>query len=193
MRQFMWTKILLMGMLFCLSLTANAAVSQWQIVPNESELTFTATQNGSPVTGKFKQFTGEIYFDPNDLAGSQVKIIVNTGSITTSYAEVADTLVTSDWFNAKLFPQAVFTANRFTKLADKTYQADGTLTIRNKTAPVKVTFTQEDYTATHARMKGSATLKRSVFGVGQGEWASTNEVKDDVQVNFVLSAVKKAP
>ena len=35
-------------------------------------------------------------------------------------------------------------------------------------------------------MKGSANLKRLAFGLGQGDWASTEWVGDDVDVRFDL-------
>lgn len=174
-----------------LSTTSMAAVPSWQIEPNESNLTFTATQNDAPVTGSFKAFTGEINFDPNALNASNIKIIIDMNSITDPYNELSDTLKTSDWFNAKLFPQAVFQSNQITKTGNNTYQAVGTLTIRDKTLPVTLTFTQETYTQTTARMQGTAMIKRTAFGVGQGSWADTKAVKDDVQITFTVTAVKK--
>jgi polyisoprenoid-binding protein YceI len=170
---------------------AHAAVPTWQIVPAESSLTFTATQNGAPVTGKFKKFTGEINFDPDQLSASNVNIVVDVGSIADPYNQLADTLKSADWFDTKRFPQVVFTAHEFTKMSDKTYQAKGTLSIRDKTLPVILNFTQEEYSSTKARVSGKTTIKRTAFGVGQGEWADTNAVKDDVRVDFVLTAIKK--
>lgn len=166
----------------------KAAVPTWQIVPNESTLTFTATQNGAPASGNFKHFSGDISFDPAQLADSHVRIVVDLNSVTTSYREVGETLKTADWFNVKLFPQAVFTANHFTKTADNTYKTDGNLTIRDKTVPVTLTFTLADYSKAKAHVKGTTTLKRTAFGVGQGDWAKTDTVKDDVQINFNLIA-----
>ena len=40
-------------------------------------------------------------------------------------------------------------------------------------------------------MMGSTTIKRTAFSVGQGEWSDTNAVKDDVQINFTVSAIRK--
>jgi len=178
--------------LLCMtSLSVYAEVPSWKIINKESSLSFTATQNNSPVTGKFTSFTGEIKADPNQLNASSVRIVVDLGSVTTSYAEVADTLKTSDWFNIKIFPQAIFEAKQFSKTGVNTYQANGSLRIRNKTLPVILNFTQEDYSAKKARVKGSAILKRTAFGIGQGEWVSTSEVKDEVTVNFVLSVTRK--
>lgn len=166
------------------SLSVHAATPAWQIVPDKSSLTFTATQNGSPVTGEFKTFSGEIQFDPTQLVSSHVAIQVNMGSVVTSYGQVADTLKTPDWFNIKLFPQAVFKASSFKKISDNTYQADGTLTIRDKTIPIVLTFTWMNVSKQSATVKGTTTLKRTQFGIGQGDWSSTDQVKDDVQVQF---------
>src|SRR5579862_9622098 len=99
---------------------AFAAVTAWKIIPNESSLTFTATQNGAPVTGKFTNFSGDINFDPAQLDKSNVKIIVDIGSISDPYNQLTDTLKSSEWFNTKLFPQAVFQSSGITKTGDKT-------------------------------------------------------------------------
>lgn len=177
--------------LLFLSFSSFAAVPTWQIIPNESHLTFTATQNGAPVSGEFKTFSGDIAVDPNQLNASHVKVIVDVASVTSSYQQVADTLKSSDWFDVKIFPQAIFEAHEFSKTGDKTYQVKGILTIRNKTVPITLDVTQEEYSSSKAKVNGNTTIKRSVFGVGQGEWAATDTIKDEVQINFVLSVVKK--
>ena len=174
-----------------LPITSMAVVPKWQIVPAESKLSFTATQNNAPVIGEFKAFQGEINFDPNNLNESNIKIVVDMTSVYTSYSEVSTTLKTSDWFDVAKFPSAFFKANNFTKNADNTYAVNGPLTIRDKTIPVTLFFVLEEYSATKARAKGSVNLQRTLFGVGRGEWAQTDSIKDIVQVNFVLSAVKK--
>lgn len=171
---------------------AFAAAPTWQIIPKESSLTFTGTQNGAPVSGQFKKFTGDIHFDPDHLDASSVIIYVDIASISDPSNQLADTLITSDWFDTKLFPQAIFKTNDIKKTGDKTFEAEGTLTIRDKTLPVSLHFTEEEYTQTRARIKGSTVVKRLAFGVGQGEWADTSTISDEVTVNFVITAVKKS-
>jgi len=177
-------------MLFTVTLSL-AAVPAWKIVPAESTLTFTAIQNGAPVTGQFKTFSGDINFDPNQLNASNVTIIVDVGSVSDAYSKLAETLKSSDWFNVALFPKAIFKSSQFIKTGDKNYESKGTLTLRDKTVPVTLTMTLDEYSATQARMKGSAIIKRTAFGVGQGEWADTSSIKDDVEIHFVVNAVKK--
>lgn len=164
--------------------------SAWKIVPAESHLSFVATQNGAPVKGEFNKFSGEIHFDLNMLKESSVRIVVDMGSLSTSYDDLTMTLKAPDWFDMKLFPEAIFTASDFVKTGNDQYDAKGTLTIRDKSQPVTLHFTATQPSANNAMVKGSTMLKRTAFGVGQGEWSSLNEVKDDVQVNFVVTAVK---
>lgn len=179
------------GFTLLLPTAADAVAPQWQIVPSESQLTFTATQNGAPVTGEFKTFSGTILVDPNDLKSSSLDIIVDINSISASYAELKSTLLTPDWFNPKIFPKAEFKSNQIEKTGDKTYKAVGTLTIRDKTEPVTLNFTGEQPDSNKGVVIGSAIIKRTQFGVGQGDWASTTEIKDDVTINFKVVGTKK--
>lgn len=177
--------------LLLFSVVSFADVPDWKIILKDSELTFTATQNNAPTSGKFTQFSGDIHFDPLQLKSSNVRIVVNMGSVTTDYADIAQTLKTADWFDISAFPQAVFTASDFIKTGDKTYQAHGDLTIRDKTLPVVMNFTMEEFSQTKALAKGSVIVKRLPFGVGQGDWQKTDNVKDEVNVQFTVSVVRK--
>lgn len=177
--------------LLSVSTLGRADLPTWNIVPKESSLSFTATQNGAPVTGQFKTFSGEIKGDPAQLENCSIKIVVDINSLSDAYNQLAETLKSAEWFNAKLFPQAFYSANLFVKTGDKTYEAKGKLTIRNLTHPVTLTFTQEDYTGVKGQVKGSTMIKRSDFAVGTGEWADTKTIKDEVRIDFTLTATKQ--
>jgi len=165
---------------------AFATLPQWQMVPEKSSITFTATQNDAPVKGEFKKFNADIQFDPAQLKDSHANITIDTSSINTSYQELAEALKMSEWFDVKTFPQASFKSKDFTKVGDNTYEAKGDITIRDKTIPASIKFTVENSTPSQLQTKGTTTLKRTAFGIGQGEWSDTKEVKDDVKVDFTL-------
>ncbi|MCL9683839.1 YceI family protein [Legionella maioricensis] len=181
----------LVSLLLLIPLAAKSSPPSWQIVPGESQLTFTATQNGAAVSGEFKTFSGTLLIDPNDLKNSSIDIVVDINSVSASYAQLKETLISPDWFNAKLFPKAEFKATQIEKTGDKAYQAKGTLTIRDKTVPVTLNFTGEQPDPSKGLVVGSTTIKRTQFGVGQGDWAGTDEIKDDVTINFKVAAIKK--
>lgn len=178
-------------LMLCYASFVFAAVPEWNIISSESKLTFTGTQNSSPTSGGFKQFSGSIFFDPNQLKDSHVKITVDTRSVYTSYADFTETLMEDDWLAVKLFPQAVFDAKQFKTTGDKTFEAVGTLTIRDQTQPVTISFKAQPLSKSQVLVTGETTIKRNSFGVGQGDWKSTDEVKDEVKVGFTLKAEKK--
>lgn len=175
----------------CTSFAQAASLPEWTIVPAQSELKFTANQNGAPVSGIFKTFTGEILVDPANYQQSSIHISVDMNSISASYADLVSTLSSPDWFNVKMFPKAEFKAIKFDKIDAKTYLANGTLTIRDKSVPVVLKFTAVEDPKDHATVEGDTVIKRSDFGVGQGDWASTDEIKDEVAVHFKVVADKK--
>jgi len=76
------------GILICITLLlpliTQAAIPAWQISPHDSTLSFTATQNNAPVSGSFKTFSGDIHFDPEQLAASNVRIVIALDSVTTN-------------------------------------------------------------------------------------------------------------
>lgn len=183
--------VLLIFLFILLPTYSFAAVPSWKIIPAESTLTFTATQNDAPVTGEFKKFSAEINFDPAQLNGNNIKVIVDLNFISDPYNQLADTLKGADWFDAHKYPQAIYTASNFIKTGDKTYQAHGMLTIRGKTLPATLTFTQLEYSQNKAKVQGSTTIKRTAFGVGRGDWMDTNTVKDEVRIDFTVAAEKK--
>lgn len=178
-------------MIFLSSLIYASNSPEWEIVPSQSEITFTGTQNGAPVTGRFKKFTGQIFVDPVNYKASSIHMTIDMNSISAPFEDIATTLASPDWFNVKVFPNAEFKATKFNKLDDKTYETDGTLTIRDKSAPVTLKFVVDQISKDQALVEGSTTVKRSVFGVGQGEWASTDEIQDDVIIRFKISAIRK--
>lgn len=182
--------LLVLTLLSC-SLAYGGSLTRWDILPAESTLTFTGTQNGAPVTGAFKSFSGTINVDPTQYENSNVDIVINVNSLSVSYAELATILITPDWFNVKAFPKAEFKSTKITKVNDKTYAATGLLTIKNKSAPITITFSGVESPKDQATLEGKTTIKRSVFGVGEGEWSGSDVIKDDVIVNFKLAVVHK--
>jgi len=174
--------ILLFFMLPMISL----ASSQWKVIPDRSSLSFIATQNNSPVSGEFKTYTAQIDFDPH-LKTSRIQVNVDMNSVSTSYDEVEQTLKTADWFNVKLFPEAVFKTTSITKLGNNIYLADGNLTLRDKIIPISFPFTLAIKNKI-AEANGVVTLKRTQFGVGQNDWAKTDVIKNDVKVKFHIFA-----
>lgn len=158
------------------------------LVPTESSIRFQATHNDEPASGGFDQFTADIQFHPDALAASKVRLEVDMNSVTGAYSQIPATLKMDDWFNVGQFPKAVCETRSFKLLGGTHYQADARLTIKNQSVPITLDFTLDSFNAAAAHITGHTTLKRRDFFIG---WRETDTLKDDVEVNIVLSALAK--
>lgn len=169
------------------TMPALAAAPTWTVDPATSQLGFSATQSGAPFSGSFRKWDGAIAFDPADLAHSSVKITIDIASVTTGDADRDGNLPTGGWFDVAGHPTAVFEATSFTHTGGNTYTAAGTLTLKGISKPVNLAF-QLDITGKDAKAEGTATLDRTAFDVGTGQWAGEDVAGHQVQVKFTINA-----
>lgn len=172
---------------FMLATSFAYAATQWILQPKQSELGFTAKQAGAAFQGKFERYNADIRFDPNDLATSRFEVKVDLASVDTGDAERDDILKGEDLFAVQKWPTATYVAEGFQHQGGAKFAARGKLTLRGVTRDVPIQFTFES-NSTGAWLKGSATIKRLDFGVGQGEWKDTGAegIANEVQVRYAL-------
>lgn len=168
------------------ALLGSAAMAQQALVPAQSSIEFTAKQLGVPLKGHFKQFSAEVQFDVAQPASSNIHFSIDTGSATMGSKETDSNLLGADWFNIAKFPQATFDSTAVKALGAGKYQVDGTLTIKGNAQPVSVPVQLSQSGAT-TTATGSLPLKRLPFKIGDGDWADTSMVADEVTVNFKLA------
>jgi len=174
-----WWAVLLLALL----LPVAQAATPWR-TEEGSELRFRATQAGARFEGRFADFDASIVFDERDLAGSRFDVTITLASTDTRDADRDGVLKGPDFFHVGRYPQARFVATKFRRTGTG-YVADGELTLRGVTRPVAVGFTLAR-SGSGATLTGSALLRRLDFGVGQGEWRSTDSVGNEVEVLFTL-------
>ncbi|QUD87465.1 YceI family protein [Phenylobacterium montanum] len=168
--------------------TAEAPLppAQWT-VRKGSSLGFTTTWSGQTIQGRFDRWTADIRFSPDALDKSHIKVEIDLASAATGDPQRDATLPTADWFDVATHPKAVFTAAKFRKTGEGRFVADGTLDLRGVKKPVSLPFTLKIDGKT-ARARGTVGLDRTAFGVGQGEFASTDSVPAAVQVQAQVTA-----
>jgi cytochrome b561/polyisoprenoid-binding protein YceI len=158
----------------------------WAIAPG-GKIGFTAQWNGEPVNGSFAAWSGSITFAPEALDASKVDIRIDLASVDTGDGQRDGTLTGGDFFDTARFASARYRASSFKALGGDRYRADGTLTLRgvSKSVPLAFTLTIKGDRAT---ARGSATIDRTSFGVGQGDYASTAEIAGPVAISFAFAA-----
>jgi polyisoprenoid-binding protein YceI len=148
------------------------------------KLEFSATQADARFSGAFKRFQVMLDFDPDAPSKGRLDVTVEAASIDTQDGERDEILRGPDFFASAKYPQAEYHATRFARDGSG-WRADGELTIRGVKKPVPVSFTLVP-SGGGTVMKGTASLKRLEFGLGQGEWSSTEWVGDAVDIRFEL-------
>lgn len=159
-------------------------------VQKGATLGFTATWSGASIEGRFQRWTADIQFSPEALDRSKVTVGVDLASAETGDAQRDASLTGEDFLDTADHPKAVFTATKFRKTGEDKYVADGSLDLRGVKKPLSLPFSLKIDGDT-ATASGVTTLDRTTFGVGQGEWASTDEIAAQVKVSFKLTAKRK--
>jgi len=179
----------LLGLPICAVAETTAAVQRWVAQPDKSELGFIATQEGAQFSGQFHEFNVglELVATDDGIGLLQINAGIQLASVDTRYRDRDDYLVQQDWFYIDMWPQAVFQSSTIRQLGGGRFVADGTLSLRgvSQAAEVELELILEE-NGERGNLVGNASINRLDFGVGQGEWASTEWVGDEVNVTFDL-------
>ena len=180
----------LLVLLVLFSSAAACRAAEWEVIPEASRILWTAKWNTAPVQGGFERFSAAIDFDPAELAQAYVRVAVDVASIYMEDQDARSTLTNRNWFDAAHYPQAIFETRSIRDLGNGHYEAVADLTIRGVTVPVTLPF-KLTIEGDVARMEGSLTLDRTVFGIGaSGDFAAA--VAPEVDVAVMVTARRKA-
>jgi polyisoprenoid-binding protein YceI len=168
---------------------AQAAPSSYT-ADASSKLEFTGVQAGADFKGVFHKFTAAVDFAPDALPASHLDVQIDMKSVDTQDKDRDTTIHGSDVFDDAKFPTAHYVTKSITKTPTG-YTAVGSLTLHGVTKDVPIDF-QFVAAGGGAKLDGTAKLKRLEFGVGQGDWKSTEWVADLVKISFSLVLKPKA-
>lgn len=186
--------IFFMGLvtLFVGSLSGNANAASWNVVKDQSHISFAGTQTGNPFEGQFESFDATIEFDPGNPAGARVQATISAGSAITGDSQRDGALPGKEWFNIVEFPNIIFKAEGFQQAGPTEFVADGVLTVLGVDHDMSLPF-QLEVTGGQARMQAELTLNRKTLGIGSGPWAEGKWVGLDVNVQIEITAKRTDP
>jgi polyisoprenoid-binding protein YceI len=167
--------------------TGPAHANEWAVDRDRSRLGFEFLESGNPVVGHFARWVAEIRYDPAELAAARVRLQVETASAATGERRRDEVMSGPDWLDSARVPAAVFEAEGFRALGGERFETTGRLWLRNGVRPLTLAFTLA-IEGDEARARGQATLVRTQFGIGQGQWAGQTVVGLEVSVVFELVA-----
>ena len=153
----------------------------------------------SLVKGRFRDFSGNIRFDDQDITKSSVEFAAKIESINTGVDRRDAHLRTADFFDAAKFPEMTFKSTSVESKGDQ-YALHGELTLKGVTKPVSLPF---KLTGAIKDAQGNArfgvaaqtTINRRDFGITWGKQMENGglDVGNEVMIDLQLEAVKPAP
>jgi len=122
-----------------LSSTLLLAQTNWVIDKAHTKIGFSVSHMViNEVEGNFKNFDGNVVFNPKDFTKAKIKFTVDVNSINTDNSQRDKHLKSDDFFNAKKYPQMIFVSKSIKKVNGKKYKMTGDLTIRNITKEIEL-------------------------------------------------------
>ncbi|MCC6172437.1 MAG: cytochrome b/b6 domain-containing protein [Gammaproteobacteria bacterium] len=192
--------------------TAAPALVRYALDPAHSTLEFRFQQAGATTTGRFARFDVVLDWPAGAPPGrASLDVQVHVASLDTGDRDRDGTLRGNDLFAVELFPRARFISSRITPAAATAsapaaadgagatastgrYLANGRLQIRDQSHTLALPLVLRLGTEAGRRvawLRGETTLRRLDYGVGQGEWQSTEWVGNDVVVRWDLRLEEK--
>lgn len=179
--------ILLALAVFGTAQCVNAA--QWTMDPRSSELGFSVAFEGAPARGIFRSFDLAMEFTAARPAASRIDVTIAVASADMRSTPMNDAIRGPDWFDATHFPVAEFRSLDVRPIGPDRYLAIGTLQVKGVTRLVELPFEWKSDGAA-AVVDGNLTLQRAAFGIGGGDWVSSNVIGPEVKVHFSVSLRK---
>ncbi|MFZ2990805.1 YceI family protein [Ideonella sp.] len=175
-----------------LAVLASSVAAQQKVTLAQSEIVFTTRQMGVPVEGKFRKWDAQLAFDPKKPEAGKVSFTIDTGSASFGAAETDAEVPKAAWFNVPKFPQATFQSSTIKATGPGKFEAAGKLNIKGNLRDIVVPVALSQ-AAGVSTASGSFTVKRLDFKIGEGEWADTSMVANDVVVRFKLTVTGMGP
>lgn len=185
-------KYLLAFLLFFSASPALAEAPTYDIDASHTRVFFRVDHAGfSDLIGEFKDYSGYFTFDEKEPERSSVAVTLEVGSIETSSKELDGKLLSSQFFDAKKYPEIKFTSAKIARTGDKTGTLEGELTLHGVTKPftMDVTFNKGAEFMGMYKVGFTATgkLKRSDFGIDK--YVPT--VGDEVTIEIETEGTKR--
>lgn len=171
--------------LAALVLLLPAAAEAQAIDHARSSIRFTTRQMNVPFEGEFRRFSAKVRWNSVRPEDSQAEVEVDIGSIDLGAPEFSDEARGRAFFNAAVFPKATFRSTSVRPLGGDRFEVAGRLGIKGVARDVVVPFSVR--TEAESRVfESTFTLKRLDFRVGEGTWADTGTLANDVEVRMRL-------
>jgi len=177
-------------LMLMIGLPAQAAT--WELDAAESRVIFQFEYEGTPYQGEFRNVSATFEIDPMRPGACDFQVTIPIIDTYVDNPEVLDYLLDIELFDVDQFPTASFKAENCTLESLNSFVAEGELTIRDQTHPLSFPFNMdvEMYDGQpRFHLTSEVTIQRLEYGVGQGYFANTASIPNDVVISVDVYAV----
>jgi polyisoprenoid-binding protein YceI len=148
--------------------------------------------------GQFREFTGDISYDPSNPAATQVDLTVYTDSVNLDNVEQEDLLRSDEFFDVARHPTMHFVSTAVAREADGRLSVTGDLTIRGITRPLTVPIRVMPPGSAPGTTRFDTTFQidRTQFGLTGGGPRSREfkvSIGKNVTIHMAIAARKALP
>jgi polyisoprenoid-binding protein YceI len=190
-------KLLFFLLLFLLIWPMQAVAQQWELDQAHTNFFFEVKHTYAPVRGQFMDFTGDVYFDPGNLAKSKFDFVIKVDSVDTKIGKRDTHLRSPDFFDAGKFPEINFKSSKVTHAEDNKYIVEGTLTIKDVSRALALEFVYHGQKENPIKPGQTVTgldsrliLDRLEYNVGDGKFYKLGVVGKDVDILITLEMLR---
>ena len=179
---------------FLLVVALPAQAAEWELDPGQSVVYFKYSYGSEPFQGEFRNVQATFDIDPLRPSSCDFQVTIPINDIYVDSPEVLDYLLDYELFDVDTWPTATFKAENCAIESANSFTSEGTLTIRDQTNPMAFPFNLDVETCDGQvcfHLTSEVTILRLDYGVGQGYWANTAEVPNEVTIEVDVYAIQQ--
>jgi len=173
-----------------------AAARVWELDKGHSNFYFSVDHIFSKVHGQFNDYSGEIRFDPDNLAESRFYFAIKTASVNTNIAKRDKHLQSADFFDSAKYPLLTFESTKIADAGNGQYEVLGKFTVKGQAYDLVLPLSFagiKDHPAAKGKevagFNGKVTIDRLVYKIGTGKFYDLGVVGKDVEIFVSLEAL----
>ncbi len=189
-------KLMILAMIILFS-ASPAMAHQWELDLAHSSIRFGIKHIFSTVPGYFKEFSGKVFFNPEQLDKSNFDFTVKVDSIDTGVGKRDNHLRSGDFFDTGKYPTMSFKSTSVTHKEGNNYLLKGKLTVKDVTKDVELPLVYGgeapnpfDKNKVVTGFDSQFSITRLDYGVGNGKFLEMGVVGGEVDIFVSLELIR---